>query len=182
MAELPEFQPFEKIARLRRDCVITEKIDGTNAQVHVTEEGRVLAGSRTRYITTADDNHGWARWVAEHEAELRDGLGEGRHYGEWWGAGIQRRYGQQTKRFSLFNTSRWGAERPACCDVVPVLYAGPFSSQTVEDVLDDLARGGSVAAPGFDKPEGVVIYLPAARALFKVTLVGDEVPKGQANG
>ena len=29
---LPEFKPFEKIARLNRECVITEKIDGTNAQ------------------------------------------------------------------------------------------------------------------------------------------------------
>jgi hypothetical protein len=28
-----EFKEFQKIPRLRRDCVITEKLDGTNAQI-----------------------------------------------------------------------------------------------------------------------------------------------------
>lgn len=34
MSEL-QFQPFPKMARLTRECVITEKIDGTNAQVNI---------------------------------------------------------------------------------------------------------------------------------------------------
>ena len=33
--ERPEFKPFPSIARLHRDCCITEKIDGTNAVVTV---------------------------------------------------------------------------------------------------------------------------------------------------
>lgn len=30
-----DFQSFPKIGRLNRDCVITEKIDGSNGQIHI---------------------------------------------------------------------------------------------------------------------------------------------------
>ena len=124
MTDLPEFVPFPKIPRLFRPFVVTEKIDGTNASIHVLEDGQVLAASRTRWITPEADNFGFARWVHEHEEELRVGLGIGSHFGEWWGSGIQRGYGLKEKRFSLFNTARWSdpAVRPACCHVVPVLH------------------------------------------------------------
>lgn len=36
---------------------------------------------------------------------------------------------------------------------------------------------GSVAAPGFANPEGVVIYHTAGNVLFKKTLIKDEIPK-----
>lgn len=174
-----EFEPFQKIARLYRDVVITEKLDGTNAQVVVTEEGEVHAASRSRMITPEDDNYGFARWVAEHADSLRD-LGPGRHFGEWWGSGIQRNYSQPRKRFSLFNTARWGVERPACCDVVPVLYQGVFTIGCVPNAIRQLRENGSAAAPGFMKPEGVIIWHEAARQLFKVTLEKDEAPKSVA--
>ena len=166
------FESFTRIPRLKRHCVISEKIDGTNAQVYVGEDGTVLAGSRNRWITPYDDNYGFARWVADHAEELRT-LGPGRHFGEWWGAGIQRRYGLSEKRFSLFNAGRWSSERPACCHVVPVLYEGQFTTTAVDDVLASLSAKGSVAAPGFMQPEGVVVYVTASRQLYKVTLGGD---------
>lgn len=208
------FEEFPKIARLSRECVITEKIDGTNAQVHIiaassledglsvvgplarlavsvdTERGLVmLAGSRTQHITPERDNHGFARWVTEHARELF-ALGEGRHFGEWWGSGIQRGYGLQKgeKRFSLFNVARWADERdrekypqdrPACCHVVPVLYRGLFDTQIAALELGNLDRNGSCAAPGFRKPEGIVIWHEAARMLFKKTLERDEEPKAK---
>lgn len=172
--DTPPFEPFPSIPRLRRECVITEKIDGTNALVAVLEDGRVLAGSRSRWITPDDDNFGFARWVKDHEDELRVGLGFGLHRGEWWGAGVQRRYGLKEKRFSLFNTSVWTPEnKPACCHVVPVLYQGPFDDAAVSASLNRLQAEGSVAAPGFMKPEGVVVYHVAAGAYFKTTLGGD---------
>src|SRR5687768_207065 len=87
----PPFQPFPKIARFSREIVITEKIDGTNAQVFIDESGNVIAGSRSRWITPQDDNFGFAKWVAENRIDLL-GLGPGRHYGEWWGLGVQRGY------------------------------------------------------------------------------------------
>jgi hypothetical protein len=180
---LPEFVPFPKIARLSREVVITEKIDGTNAQVHVTEAGEVLAGSRTRWITPQADNYGFAAWVEAHRADLL-ALGPGSHFGEWWGQGIQRRYGLTEKRFSLFNVHRWGdgsdTPRPPCCHVVPVLYRGPFHTTAVEGALHDLRAAGSVAAPGFMQPEGVVVFHAASGALFKKTLDKDEVPKALA--
>jgi hypothetical protein len=175
MSDVVPFEAFPSIARLSRNCVISEKIDGTNAQVYVGEDGVVLAGSRSRWITPESDNMGFARWVAEHADELRTGLGPGRHFGEWWGAGIQRRYGLKEKRFSLFNAARWTDDvRPACCHVVPVLYEGIFTSTAVDQALEALALGGSAAAPGFMDPEGVVVYVAASRTLFKKTLKGDE--------
>lgn len=174
-----EFTPFRKIPRLRRDIVITEKIDGTNAQVVVGEDGSVRAGSRSRFITPENDNFGFAAWVAENESGLAQ-LGPGIHYGEWWGQGIQRKYGLDHKRFSLFNVSRWRDERPACCHVVPILYEGPFTEAGVNGALAILHGNGSQAAPGFPKPEGVIIYHEASNALFKVTLEKDEAPKSRA--
>ena len=155
LLETPPFVAFPKIARLNRDIVVTEKLDGTNACVHVTEDGQIVAGSRTRWLTVEKDNFGFARWVAENKDELLK-LGVGTHFGEWFGSGIQRGYGLKEKRFYLFNTNRWNddAVRPVCCGVVPTLYFGSFSAFNQDSYLDQLRNEGSVAVPGFMKPEG----------------------------
>lgn len=174
-----EFYEFPKIARLNRGIVITEKIDGTNAQVIVDPVGRVSAASRSRFITPEDDNYGFARWVKENEDQLRL-LGEGHHFGEWWGQGIQRNYAQTKKRFSLFNSKRWAVERPECCDVVPILYDGVFTAHASVKALAELKATGSIAAPGFMNPEGIIIWHDAARIYFKATLDKDEEYKGKS--
>lgn len=174
-----EFVEFPKMARLSREILITEKIDGTNAQVWIGENGEVRAGSRNRWLTYSDDNFGFCKWVMDHRDELLT-LGPGRHFGEWWGSGIQRRYGLAEKRFSLFNVTRWGEVRPACCHVVPVLYRGEFSTEAVEASLDSLRELGSEAAPGFMNPEGVVVFHTAANVGFKKTIEKDDVPKSMA--
>jgi len=175
-----EFTAFPKIARLNRECVITEKIDGTNASICITESGEMFVGSRTRWITPENDNFGFAKWVEANKSELMK-LGVGHHFGEWWGSGIQRGYGLQKgeKRFSLFNTARWAddATRPACCDVVPVLHQGRFATTEIENCLSVLRDDGSFVAPGFMKPEGIIVWHEAARQLFKVTLEKDSEPK-----
>ena len=178
---MSDFLPFPKIPRLKRGCVITEKLDGTNAQIVIDDEGNVRAGSRNRWITPADDNFGFARWVHDRQDELRE-LGVGQHFGEWWGNGIQRGYGLKEKKFSLFNSGRWSdpESRPACCDVVPVLYAGQFATDTVDMVLDNLKETGSQAAPGFMKPEGIIVFMTASSHLYKVLAENDNVPKGVA--
>lgn len=197
-----EFQEFPKIGRLSRDVVITEKIDGTNACIFIdSADGTFLVGSRTRWITPEADNHGFARWAFDHRDELLT-LGDGRHFGEWWGSGIQRGYGftKGDKRFSLFNVARWHArggepfvslsadprnppkfsvEAPGCCSVVPVLYRGVWSSEAVSTQIERLRTLGSVAAPGFDKPEGIVLFHTANGALFKKTLEKDDEPKSK---
>lgn len=175
--EIPFIQ-FPKIHRLNREIVITEKIDGTNAQVYIDDTMTyAYAGSRSRWITPSDDNFGFAGWVAENQEELLK-LGPGSHFGEWWGAGIQRRYGLTEKRFSLFNVARWANERPACCSVVPVLAQGSLLSINIPEVLEKLRVGGSVAAPGFDKPEGIVVFHTPSRALYKMTLDKEDSAKG----
>ena len=176
---MTDFIPFPKIPRLKRGCVITEKLDGTNAQVVVGEDGTVRAGSRNRWITPEDDNFGFARWVAEHADGLRE-LGPGQHFGEWWGLGIQRGYNLHERRFSLFNAGRWSNGRPACCGVVPVLYAGDFSTNAVDETIAALKAEGSRAVPGFMKPEGIIVYMTAARHTYKVLCENDEISKSEA--
>ena len=177
-----EFRKFEKIARLSREIVVTEKIDGTNGLIAIGEDGEFQVGSRNQWITPEKDNAGFARWAYAHKNELMQ-LGAGVHYGEWWGQGIQRGYGLKEKRFSLFNTSRWSDDtvRPACCHVVPVLYTGMFDTTKIEAVLEHLSYYGSIAAPGFMKPEGVVIFHTAGNLYFKKTIEGDESPKSLLN-
>ncbi len=177
---MTEFESFQKIARLSRECTITEKIDGTNACIYIGEDGEFLTGSRTRWITPEDDNFGFSKWAHENKDDLLR-LGVGRHFGEWWGAGIQRKYGINEKRFSLFNVSKWADPnvRPKCCGVVPVLFNGLFSTMETDTALHLLKSAGSYAAPGFMKPEGIIIYHHAANLYFKKTLDKDEEWKGK---
>jgi len=107
----------------------------------------VGAQSRNRLITPEDDNFGFARWVRDNKQALALHLGEGIHYGEWWGSGIQRGYGLEkgTKRFSLFNVKRYAdVYLPEIgLGLVPVLYEGQFSTDQVEVIVDSLALLGS---------------------------------------
>ena len=127
-----------------------------------------------------DDNYGFARWVAEHENEFEE-LGPCILHGEWWGQGIQRGYGLKEKRFSLFNIRRWrdDAVRPTCCHVVPVLWEGIFSTEMCDIILRNLIRDGSSAAPGFMRPEGIVVFHVAGNLMFKKTIEKDGEPKGK---
>jgi hypothetical protein len=174
------FKGFGKISRLNRQVIVTEKIDGTNACVVVTDDGVVTAQSRSRIITPEDDNFGFAVWVQKNAEELRK-LGSGYHYGEWWGQGIQRNYGMTEKVFSLFNVSLWmnGEKRPACCRVVPPL-AVLTGFAHVGGILDTLRRNGSVAAPGFMQPEGIIAYHVAGGHYYKATSEKDEEYKGKS--
>ena len=175
MSELT-FEKFPSLQRLRRNCVITEKIDGTNAQINFDTDGNILCGSRTREITPEVDNYGFATWAYSNQSKLFEILGEGRHFGEWWGLGIQRRYGMDKKVFSLFNSGRWIADDLKGIDqlsVVPVLYSGEFNTDIVDETMANL-NGCSIAAPGFTNPEGIVVYHSKIKQMFKVTFEHDK--------
>ena len=229
-----DFMAWPKIARLNRNMIVTEKIDGTNAAVIIEAHGvltqedaehyiseqdasystfrarpavlndgtdqavewpgmveifEIGAQSRKRLIAPQDDNFGFASWVWANADALLDALGEGRHFGEWWGSGIQRGYGlpKGEKRFSLFNVSRYrdvdfesfGLNNVS---IVPILWEGEFSQMIIQGLVDELGREGSftgslVLGERFPKPEGVVVYHVAANQLFKVTCEDDSVPK-----
>jgi hypothetical protein len=151
MDTFPEFRGFNKIPRLSREIIITEKIDGTNGLIYIDEQNNIFAGSRSRWLWGSiqdeihNDNHGFAQWVKVNQTELLK-LGKGYHYGEWWGKGIQRGYNLQEKRFSLFNVGRWKKDKniplldkqqycPECCYVVPILWAGDFDTDIIKQNL-----------------------------------------------
>lgn len=189
-----EFKPYPKTPRLRRTVVITEKIDGTNAQIQFDADGNMLVGSRKREIfpeaTVVDpctgkyvkgtDNFAFAHWAYSHRTELFEFLGEGCHYGEWAGEGIQRGYGLSKKMFFLFNTARFGPqgqEIPASLfqaglTVVPVLYEGPNEDTAITACMSALRSRGSCLNKA--EPEGIIVYHTASRSVAKVTFDHDE--------
>ncbi|MGY5795176.1 RNA ligase family protein len=186
-----KFEAFNKIPRVAKTfwCTITEKIDGSNAQVvwtpfehsdcedpatlGVYEDLTLRVGSRNRWIGPGkdSDNYGFARWCIENADELRK-LGPGQHFGEWYGSGIQCGYGLTggDKRFALFNARRWGAayearkaghenDFPSCVEVVPWLYSGVFSQEAIDYNMKQLRESGSFAVPGFMSPEGIIVEM-----------------------
>lgn len=197
-----EFTAWPKTSRFFRDIVITEKIDGTNAAVGIkivespeigddnvlayTEVGgdwhAVYAQSRNKLIKLGQDNAGFAGWVTAHAEELVTFLGEGLHFGEWWGSGIQRGYGlsKGEKHFSLFNTHRF-SEIEAVSDglvrCVPILYKGPMVEKEITHRLDLLQEIGSYASPGFMNPEGICIYHTSSGIVQKITLDNNDAGK-----
>lgn len=216
-----EFQKFPSISRYHREIVITEKIDGTNAAIGIVEaspliltgdgerrEGGVVvnleaanngwrpfivyAQSRKRLITPEDDNFGFARWVYKNAHNLVAVLGEGLHFGEWYGSGIQRGYGLKNgeKYFALFNVSRWTDEDDDPVEnlsMVPNLTTVPVLGRTyslgnrekINGLLVSLREFGSAATGAADymNPEGIVIYHSHSNVLFKITLEGDDKGK-----
>lgn len=206
-----EFKAWPKTPRyVNEEMTITEKIDGTNACVCIfpdsvpddVGEGFIrddLYGngyvfgvqSRTRMITPGKgtDNAGFAQWAYDNKEALVETLGYGRHYGEWWGSGIQGGYGlpKGEKRFSLFDVWRWedGFDvtiAPEQLFVVPTLYWGPASEVAIANVLHSLQTHGSVASPGFERPEGIIISYKLTRQSYKAFVNDDGIPKSVKEG
>jgi hypothetical protein len=199
-----EFTAWPKTPRLFRTVVVTEKLDGTNAAIHISTvthdthwdfppDSYSVAVDGTRYVLTAQsrsrvitpgkgkDNFGFAGWVYENAEGLVRALGTGVHFGEWWGSGIQRGYGLTDRRFSLFNTDRHKDVNvrlgSAILEPAPVLYHGEFSETRIRVALAKLKLSGSVAAPGFMNPEGICVWHSQTRQVFKVTLDNNDAGK-----
>lgn len=212
MAELT-FEAWPKIPRWSNETVtVTEKIDGTNAAVIILpysldHEGMIQEGyasahghdepdlmaelitfavqSRKRFIKPGKDtdNAGFAAWAWERRAELITTLGYGKHYGEWWGRGIQRGYDLDEKRFSLFRPWRYADSGVVDSEidqltVVPTLYAGGAEGLlTTSIILANLKKEGSKAAPGYMRPEGIIIQGALTQSTYKAFVDDDGIPK-----
>ncbi len=166
-----EFIAWPKIPRGQLENVtITEKIDGTNACVIIKGGEMVGVQSRKRLITPEDDNYGFAKWAWENSSELSQ-LGDGYHYGEWAGVGIQKNpHNFEGRKFLLFNTHRYG-NAPECCDVVPILYEGPLLPETIKSIYVRT----EVHAKGYT-PEGIVVWYHGTRRYEKYTF---KTPQGK---
>lgn len=178
------FKKWPKIPRLENEVFhITEKIDGTNGCVvirpcswmtdiypplyHINDIG-IWAQSRTRIITREADNYEFAMWVRDNSEQLMNDLGIGYHYGEWWGKGINREYGITHRRFSLFNRDK----QSSACENVPYLARSNFDTlhYDITRLKTELLNFGSLAAKGFCRPEGLVVYAALARTSWKVII------------
>lgn len=205
-----EFIKWPKTPRLFREIIITEKIDGTNSAIHIQPlvDGEALspqvisivsfsgvnyqvaAQSRNRLITPGKttDNYGFAAWVRLNADALVEILGEGVHFGEWWGKEIQGRYKgliDGFKGFALFNTEKWedlhewlpsDSGYDYLLESVPVLYRGPFDEDVIRKILSEMKEHGSLVWPG-DTCEGIAIYHTQSRKVYKVTLDGEDAGK-----
>jgi len=172
-----EFVKWPKIPRGNPlEITITEKINGTTSCV-IVENGEVVGcQSRNRLITTENDNFGFAAWVEENKEQLAL-LGDGHHFGEWAGPGIQKNpINLDKKEFYLFNTHMWNEETtPSCCSVVPVLYEGIYTEQIVKDVMSDLME----LSVSTYIPEGIVVYFRLFSKYVKFTF---DTPEGKWKG
>lgn len=169
-----EFKPWPKIPRYKGSKVcITEKMDGTNACI-VIKDGELYTQSRNQLITPEQDNYGFAKWCQDNKQELLK-LGDGYHYGEWVGLGIQSNpHNLDNKYFYLFNVKRWGNHNPNtpnCCRVVRILHDGDLTIDTIENTMKVLLVH---AETNNYTPEGVVIYDKTADSYQKLTFKNTE--------
>lgn len=145
--------------------------------IHIEDAGYygVYAASRTRWLTPEDDNYGFAKWVQENSLTLIELLGEGRHYGEWAGPGINSGEGLAQKTFIPFDYWKYPKDRPLPEDIkpVPVLYCGKIDFGHIEAVMNDLKNNGSKLTPGYMTPEGIVIDINGQK--FKKTFEQEDV-------
>lgn len=175
------FEAWPKTKHLDKvlgSVMVTEKIDGTNACIVFDGDGEMFVQSRNRIITPAQDNAGFAVWAYRNQEELFHILGQGRHYGEWWGQHIQRRYDMKHNVFSVFNVNRFYKTGPDGLDsastraastsldgyvtAVPQVYYGEYGTEEMWDAIAPLRGGVSLAAAmqgvEFKDPEGVCFY------------------------
>lgn len=70
---------------------------------------------------------------------------------------------------------------PSCASVVPLLCNGAYDVTEIAKTCDHLTKVGSYAADGWKKPEGVVVYLPEANYMYKVSIDNNDAHKGEVN-
>jgi hypothetical protein len=176
---MSEFKQFNKIPRLDSGYMeITQKIHGSNAQICIYEDEnnvfQLYTACRIRIITPGDDNYGFAKFVYDNREEFINKLGVGTHFGEWAGPGINSGEGLKEKTFVLFNWRKFSNyELPRNTRVVPLLYNGRLSTETVEQVFENLKTNGSFLVPGYMKPEGIVVSISGH--LYKKVFDPEEV-------
>jgi hypothetical protein len=186
---LPEFRAFSKIEKFGSvPLFITQKIHGTNAQIHIWEDPatstiQVMAGSRNKWLSPGKgtDNFGFAQFVEDNRQAFIDCLGIGTHYGEWAGPGINSGEGLTDKMLLLFNWQKFsGMPLPERVSTIPVLYQGALDTAVVHRVAAELKEQGSRLVPGFMRVEGIVVTIGATR--YKYVYDAEETKWTKSDG
>ena len=168
---------FEAFAKIPRFSGTSPSARRSTAPMHRFSSQKTGPSAGSRSVDHPEVRQlrvcGVGRRARERAARFRPG----RHFGEWYGRGIQRGHGLQDRRFALFN--RTDGPRSAR------RAAASFQSSQRERWALTLCRNASKRCvrrksrrPGFTRPEGIVIYHHASGGMFKVLLENDELPKG----
>lgn len=167
-----EFAKWPKTPRTNNNnVVITEKMDGTNACIVIRGGEIVAIQSRNRFIKPGDDNMGFAHWVSQNAEALVE-LGDGYHFGEWCGPGIQKNpHMLEQKEFYLFNVFRPAETLPDIVKQVRVLYQGPFTDEVLNTTMSELWQHASEQQY---VPEGVIVYSHATKSRSKMTFANSQ--------
>lgn len=170
------FEAWPKIPRHNGNTItISEKIDGTNAAILIEQGKMVECQSRTRIIDRHNDNFGFANWAWDNQERIENLLGEGRHFGEWAGPGIQKNpLNLLEKTFFLFDTHRWHQklnihENHGNIKSVPELYVGEFSPGIITYVMHKLNLKTYCHQNKSMESEGIIIYYHSSRSYEKLT-------------
>jgi len=195
MSEYPKYPSIERFENIY--SIISEKVDGTNGLIEIEYDDGLLAvrfGSRNRWLTLSSDNAGFMNFFAMfakkiaivpdilrakavNELDNRNKVCSNpiRIYGEWYGKGIQRGYGLDTKYFMPFHTILAEALIEANVpNIMPphIMYTGKFDKQIADDMMNLLRTHGSGVTPGYFNPEGIVVYFPTYQFCLKDTFEG----------
>jgi len=173
-----EFQKYQHIERLGTSEThgildgmvwVFPKIDGSNSQLFVDEDGRLMAGSRNRELTLASDNAGFFNWAVyqgvffnffEEHPDLR-------LYGEWLCPHTLRTYRDDAWRnFYVFDVMREDGSYLTYEEYQPLMekfgieYIPPIckvENPTIERIQAQLEKNGYLIKDGMGIGEGIVI-------------------------
>ena len=133
------------------------KLHGTNSGIVIRPDGKVLAQSRSRLISSAEDNMGFATWLEAH-ADTFSRLNRDVPiiiYGEWCGKGIQKGVAISNIDkviFAVFAV-QFGAsdDNASCIHIEPTLIEQFFADITLPDNVHILPwEGKAVEVDFFD--------------------------------
>ena len=173
-----EFNKYQHVERLGTvetenieigECWLFPKLDGSNGQVWVNDNGKICCGSRNRELTLENDNQGFMAWVLEQDniREFFSNYQNLRLFGEWLIPHTLRTYEQSAwKKFYVFDVmDANGNYLPyevykTILDAYDIEYIPPICkirNPTVERIVNQLEKNVYLIEDGKGAGEGIVI-------------------------
>lgn len=149
-------------------CYVFPKIDGTNSQLWIDENGNLHAGSRNRELSLENDNAGFMNWAIKQNNILRFLFNNPklRLYGEWLVPHSLKTYKENAwKNFYVFDVvdgERYliYEEYAALLEPFNIEFIPPLckvKNPTYERLISQLEKNGYLIEDGKGIGEGIVI-------------------------